>query len=1155
MAAGTGSGATLATTAGPATAGILGLLVLASVAALLFDAAARGLGPRAVAALGLLIAANSLLRLVEVALPGPGGFSPVFALVILAGRAFGPRLGFLTGAMSLAASALATGGLGPWLPYQMLVTGWVGQTAGMLPRRRGEIAEPAGGAPADGRRELWGLALFGAFWGILYGLILDLWAWTFLGPGVGAGQEAAIGGLAAFLLASLPWDAFRAAGNFALILLAGRPVLDALQRLALRLQFEATAVETRVEVGSDVDGETPEVEPELEARLDPNRSRAPHQAAMGLHPRAWLIWALALAVIASSSRHPLVLAGIGIGLWAIRRRLAEDPEDRGHRLDLPVGAFAIIAAGLAAAYIGLTLHQGAYPLARLPEAWPIVGGAITAEALAYGALTGLGLTAMLTAFICFQQAMSARQLVELVPRAFGTLGLALTVALSWLPSVGRQLEALREARAIRGIGAERGRLAALRAWPALAIPLLVGGLERSMHLADTLAARGLAGRSPARRGDRALFTAGLALLAGGWLGAGLGWLPGPAGPALLILGGLATLAALARAGRRQPRSAWRAARWRRRDSLVCLAAWLPLALRLIHPATRADWAWSPFPALDWPALGPALAVALLGPALPALLPAERRERQGLEEGGRSGPRRSGGIRLERPEERRREGSASDRPGVATHNPGATATAPPSATSAPGIRFDSWGYRYPDAAAAVLEGVDLDLPGGRLSLVAGPSGAGKTTLMQAMAGILPWVTGGEVAGRLSVGDGAAPMPGGRVGYVHGEPEAGFVVDRVADELAFALVHRGLPPARIEARIHGALEAVGLSGYAERRLETLSGGQRQRVAIAAALALEPDVLVLDEPTSQLDDALAAEVLDRLSALTAGGRRTVVVGEQRLRRVSAQAEWMVHVPGGGKRPRQAPAGALLASLPQPVVPPAPPLAPGAPVLELEGLSFRYPLGPGAHPESVREGEVEGPSALIEDLNLRLQAGEILALTGPSGVGKSTLLRLSVGLLAPLAGQVRVAGEDIAGRSVPEICRRVGYLPQDPSALLVSDRVRGELELTLEAHGLAPEDPHDPDRWLARLGIAELADRHPRSLSTGQRQRVALGAVLVTRPALILLDEPTRGLDAAAVVALVRLLHELAAGGAGILAATHDRRLMHAAHRHFELREEPAS
>jgi energy-coupling factor transport system ATP-binding protein len=171
-----------------------------------------------------------------------------------------------------------------------------------------------------------------------------------------------------------------------------------------------------------------------------------------------------------------------------------------------------------------------------------------------------------------------------------------------------------------------------------------------------------------------------------------------------------------------------------------------------------------------------------------------------------------------------------------------------------------------------------------------------------------------------------------------------------------------------------------------------------------------------------------------------------------------------------------------------------------------------------------------------------------GPSGAGKTTLLRLAVGLLRPRRGEVRVAGAPIADRTVAEVCRQVGYLPQDPNALLFADTVRGELAVTLANHGL-DRHPAAADALLADLGVADLAERYPRDLSTGQRQRVALAAVAVTRPVVLLLDEPTRGLDTAAIAALAATLHDLAAAGTGVLVATHDQRLARAAHRVLHL------
>ncbi len=508
-----------------------------------------------------------------------------------------------------------------------------------------------------------------------------------------------------------------------------------------------------------------------------------------------------------------------------------------------------------------------------------------------------------------------------------------------------------------------------------------------------------------------------------------------------------------------------------------------------------------------------------------------------------------------------------------------------------IEFHSFGFSYPDSSVPALKGVTFELPKGALALVTGTSGVGKSTLLRATNGLVPHFTGGSVEGAVRVA-GCNPVSGGpgamseRVGFVSGDPESSFIVDEVEDEVAFALEHRGTGRAEMRARVADALARVGLVGLEGRRIATLSGGERQRVVIAAALALRPEVLVMDEPTSQLDDDAAAVVLEAVVELARDGDLTVLLSEHRLDRVLPHASHLVCLAGEGEEPvgggdeagersgsgevgagrwelgagswelgagswglggrsdvestlghtsTQVLVGAPEWVLPHVVcheAPAPPPAAPGPVVLELDGVAFGF-----------------GELPVLAGASLAVRAGEVVALMGPSGSGKTTLLRLIVGLIRSAEGEIRVEGESVAGRPVAEICRRVGYLPQDPGALLYADTVRQELEITLANHRLVPEGRCDPDRLLADLGIAALAGRYPRDLSTGQRQRAALGAIAVTNPAVLLLDEPTRGLDDAAIANLARLLHARAAAGVAILVATHDRRLTRAAHRVLRL------
>ncbi len=454
-----------------------------------------------------------------------------------------------------------------------------------------------------------------------------------------------------------------------------------------------------------------------------------------------------------------------------------------------------------------------------------------------------------------------------------------------------------------------------------------------------------------------------------------------------------------------------------------------------------------------------------------------------------------------------------------------------------VRFDGFGHTYPGAASPALAEVTLALPAGALTLVTGPSGAGKSTLLRAMNGLVPHFSGGRCRGRVWVGahDPVALGPGAmsaHVGYVSGDPERACVMDEVADEVAFALENQGLDRAAIARRVAGALQRVGLAGFAQRRLARLSGGERQRVVVAAALALAPAVLVLDEPTSQLDDDSAAQVLATVMDLAAEGDITVVLSEHRLERVSALAGWQVYLPGAGQPPRAGTPAEIAATYGRPVAPLAPPVAPGPEVLALDDVHFDF----------------DG-TGVLRGADLVVRAGEVVALTGPSGAGKTTLLRLAVGLLRPSRGQVRVLGQSTAGRNVADVCRQVAFLPQDPDALLFAANVRSELLATLANHGLPPRGAHDPDALLAELGLTAVAERYPRDLSTGQRQRVALAAVTVTRPPVLVLDEPTRGLDDDAIAQLAALLHTHAGAGTGVLVASHDRRLTRAAHRELRL------
>ncbi|WP_406015051.1 ATP-binding cassette domain-containing protein [Streptomyces sp. NBC_00984] len=507
-----------------------------------------------------------------------------------------------------------------------------------------------------------------------------------------------------------------------------------------------------------------------------------------------------------------------------------------------------------------------------------------------------------------------------------------------------------------------------------------------------------------------------------------------------------------------------------------------------------------------------------------------------------------------------------------------------------IRFEQVSVRYEEAERPTLSGVDLTVPEGELVLLVGPSGVGKSTLLGAVSGLVPHFTGGTLSGRVTVDgrDTRTHKPrelADLVGTVGQDPLSHFVTDTVEDELAYGMESLGLAPDVMRRRVEETLDLLGLAGLRDRPIATLSGGQQQRVAIGSVLTPHPKVLVLDEPTSALDPAAAEEVLAVLQRLVHDLGTTVLMAEHRLERVVQYADQVVLLPSPGAAPVMgAPADVMavspvhppvvalgrlagweplplsvrdarrraadlrerLASVrppaPEPVAAPAPlPLAP-SPVRR--GALARL-LGRGAQTADVPEPTVDA-AARVERLGVRrgrvealrrvtltVAPGETVALMGRNGAGKSTLLATLVGMVEPTTGTVLVGGRTPHRTEPREMVRRVGLVPQEPRDLLYADTVAAECAAADSDAGAAPGS--------CRALVSELLpgvpdETHPRDLSEGQRLALALAVVLTARPPLLLLDEPTRGLDYAAKARLVGVLRGLAADGHAIVLATHD-------------------
>ncbi len=497
---------------------------------------------------------------------------------------------------------------------------------------------------------------------------------------------------------------------------------------------------------------------------------------------------------------------------------------------------------------------------------------------------------------------------------------------------------------------------------------------------------------------------------------------------------------------------------------------------------------------------------------------------------------------------------------------------PTARAVPAISLDAVGYSYPNAGRAALADVSLEVGAGELVVLAGRSGCGKTTLLRAACGLVPHFHGGEISGRIEVGGldaiGSGPAElAAAVGYVAQDPETQVVSTTVSAELELPLELRGEAPAARARAVEEVALALAIPELLGRTVDTLSGGELQRVALAAALVTRPAVVLLDEPTSQLDPVAGDELIWLLRRLNEEWGVTILLAEHRLERCLAAADRVVAMDAGRIAFDGAPRDFLgWAAAVDPALE-----TPGARLFSLAGLSplptgvrdarqilagsQRGGRGVGAPPlstfsvggeghspadaekvQAVRRGTDTPSSTALEirdvwvelgepgerrdvlrGVDLAVGRGERIALMGRNGAGKSTLLRAVAGLESVARGRVDVPGG-------------VALLTQSPGDFLVRERVGDELpgEEGLEA--------------LRVVGLEGMVDADPRDLSGGERQRLALAIVLAggidggERPGLVALDEPTRGMDRARKGDLAALIERLAGAGAGVVVATHD-------------------
>lgn len=457
-----------------------------------------------------------------------------------------------------------------------------------------------------------------------------------------------------------------------------------------------------------------------------------------------------------------------------------------------------------------------------------------------------------------------------------------------------------------------------------------------------------------------------------------------------------------------------------------------------------------------------------------------------------------------------------------------------------LEAQGWAWRYSSRLKWAAEDITFRIEPGQRVLLLGASGAGKSTVLHAFAGVLGGDDDGETRGSLTVDGAAVDESRGRVGLVLQDPDTQAVLSRVGDDVAFGPENLGVPAAEIAPRVAQALADVGLDVPLERATTALSGGQKQRLALAGVLAMRPGAILLDEPTANLDPDGALDVRDAVArALDATGA-TLVVVEHRIDVWLPVVDRVIVLGSGGviadgtpdavlsaRGPELAAAGVWVPGIP-PAFPPAPVAAVGSPLVTARDLIVARVSG----------RPVAGP------LDVDVCAGEALGIVGRNGAGKSTLALTLAGLLRAERGTVR-ASPDLSGRLASDPARwrsrdlltRIGTVFQEPEHQLLARTVRDELAVGLRALGV-PDAARDAriDEMLVRLRLDSLAQANPYTLSGGEQRRLTVAATLITEPQVVVLDEPTFGQDAVTWAELVAIIAGIRDDGRAVVAVTHD-------------------
>lgn len=468
-------------------------------------------------------------------------------------------------------------------------------------------------------------------------------------------------------------------------------------------------------------------------------------------------------------------------------------------------------------------------------------------------------------------------------------------------------------------------------------------------------------------------------------------------------------------------------------------------------------------------------------------------------------------------------------------------------SAAPVTVEGWGWRYASRKAWTLEDVTLTIQPGERVLLLGASGSGKSTLLHSLAGLLSSGEEGDSSGRIYIDGVDARLSHHRIGMVLQDPDSQVMLSRVGDDVAFGCENLGIPPAEIDQRVAGALAAVSLNLPREHPTEHLSGGQKQRLALAGVLAMNPDLLLLDEPTALLDPQGVHEVRDAVATITSSREQTLIIVEHRLDVWRDLVDRVIVLGLRGRVIADGRPGEVFAEHAE----------------ELRALGVWVPDEARVEQHSAQLLSMPAGSVRCEASNLQvgwkdnepvaaldhvaLRSGTVTAIIGPNGVGKSTLALTLGGVIAPLAGHVRAAtdgdapGDDPYGWASRDLITRIGSVFQIPEHQFVTQTVRDELALALRFTQLSDAEKDARVYDLAHtFGLELLLDANPFTLSGGEQRRLSVASSLIGEPGVLILDEPSFGQDALTWQALVNQIRAARDAGCAIAIVTHDEKLL---------------